>query len=98
VPSRSQAQQRLTAIALHSPSKVYARNRIVLGMSSSQLRDFAATKRTGLPQHVPPKRKKKRLSDVITRMKLKGSFGPRRPTMPLARNRVPGPTSYGMGE
>jgi len=83
------------AIALHHPSQVSGPNRGVLRMSSSQLHDFAATKRTGLPQHVAPK-KKKRLSDTITAMRMKGSFN-RRPMMPLARNRVPGPKSFGAG-
>jgi hypothetical protein len=86
------------AIGEHHPEQVYAKNRGILRMSHRQLHDFASTREKNLPQHVAPKRKKKRLSDVITRLKLKGSFGPRRPAMPLARNRVPGPTSYGMGE
>jgi hypothetical protein len=37
------------AIAEHDPGKVSAKNRGVLKMSHSQLHDFAATKRKGLP-------------------------------------------------
>jgi hypothetical protein len=85
------------AIALHHPSQVSGPNRSVLRMSSNQLHDFAATKRTGLPQHVAPKKKKKRLADTITSMRMRNAFGPRRPMMPMARNRVPGPSSYGAG-
>ena len=49
MPAVSQAQQRLMAIAEHDPSKVYSRNRGVLKMNMSQLHDFAATGRKGLP-------------------------------------------------
>lgn len=52
MPARSQAQQRLMAIAEHNPSAVYSRNAGVLKMSHSQLHDFAATPRKGKPQHV----------------------------------------------
>ena len=37
------------AIAEHAPDKLYAKNRGLLKMSHSQLHDFAATKRKGLP-------------------------------------------------
>jgi hypothetical protein len=49
VPAVSQKQQRLFAIAEHDPSKLYAKNKGLLGMSRLQLHDFAATPRTGLP-------------------------------------------------
>lgn len=52
MPSESQSQQELMAIALKSPSKVYARNRGVLKMNMSQLKDFASTARKGLPKKV----------------------------------------------
>lgn len=52
MPAVSQAQQRMMAIAEHDPSKLYARNRGVLKMSMSQLRDFAATGRKKLPKKV----------------------------------------------
>ena len=38
------------AIAEHEPNKLYSKNRGLLKMSKSQLHDFAATKRTGLPE------------------------------------------------
>jgi hypothetical protein len=54
MPARSQAQQRLMAIAEHHPGAVYARNRGVLGMKQSQLREFASTRRKGLPKRAVP--------------------------------------------
>jgi hypothetical protein len=53
VPSTSQDQQQAFAIALHSPKKLFARNRSMLKMSHKQLHDFAATPRKGLPKHSP---------------------------------------------
>lgn len=50
MPAESQAQQRMMAIAEHDPGKLYARNRGVLKMNMSQLHDFAATGRKGLPK------------------------------------------------
>lgn len=38
------------AIAEHEPSKLFSRNRGLLKMSHSQLHDFAATPRKGLPK------------------------------------------------
>jgi hypothetical protein len=58
VPARSKAQQELMAIAEHSPSEVSAKNRGVLGMTHTQLRDFAATKRKPLPTHVKAKKRR----------------------------------------
>ena len=52
MPAVSQAQQRMMAIAEHTPSKLYAKNAGVLKMTMSQLHDFAATKRKGLPKKV----------------------------------------------
>lgn len=49
MPSVSQAQQEAMAIAKNSPEKLYPRNRGLLSMSKSQLSDFAATPRKGLP-------------------------------------------------
>lgn len=37
------------AIAKHSPSKVYKKNRNVLSMNEEQLDEFASTKRSKLP-------------------------------------------------
>lgn len=45
----SQAQQRVMAIALHNPGKLYKRNRGLLNMGKGELRKFAKTKRKGLP-------------------------------------------------
>lgn len=50
MPAVSKAQQRLMAIAEHEPDKVYPENEGVLKMKKSQLREFASTKRKGLPQ------------------------------------------------
>lgn len=49
MPATSQAQQRLMAIAEHHPEQVQGKNRGVLKMSTSDLHDFAATKRKNLP-------------------------------------------------
>jgi hypothetical protein len=49
MPATSKAQQQAMAIAEHEPSKLYGRNRGLLKMTKSQLHDFAATKRKGLP-------------------------------------------------
>lgn len=49
MPAVSQKQQKLFAIAKHSPSKLFKRNRGVLKMSAKQLEEFARTKRKGLP-------------------------------------------------
>lgn len=52
MPAKSKAQQRAMAIAEHSPSKLYGRNKGLLKMSHQQLHDFAATKTGRLPQKV----------------------------------------------
>jgi hypothetical protein len=49
MPAKSQVQQQTAGIALHSPKKLYARNRGMLKMKSGELRKFAATKSKGLP-------------------------------------------------
>jgi len=56
MPAVSQAQQRAMAIAEHDPSKLHAKNKGLLKMSHSQLHDFAATKRKGLPKRSMSKR------------------------------------------
>jgi hypothetical protein len=50
MPAKSQAQQKLFAIAEHSPGKLYGRNSGLLKMSHQQLHDFASTPRKGLPK------------------------------------------------
>ncbi len=52
MPAKSKSQQRLFAMAEHNPSMVSDKNKGVLKMSKSQLHDFAATKRSGLPNKV----------------------------------------------
>jgi hypothetical protein len=58
MPSVSKAQQTVMAIAEHAPEKLYKRNRGLLKMTHSQLHDFAATKRKGLPT------RKKKMADL----------------------------------
>lgn len=58
VPAVSRAQQQAMAIAEHEPAKLYAKNKGLLKMSSSQLHDFAATKRKGLLAYAPSGKKK----------------------------------------
>lgn len=57
MPAKSKAQREAMAIAEHTPSKLYARNKGLKKMSKSQLHDFASTKERGLPRKV--KRRKK---------------------------------------
>lgn len=51
MPSRSKSQQKLMGAALGG-AKFPAAKKIRASMSSSQIEDFAATKRKGLPEHV----------------------------------------------
>jgi hypothetical protein len=44
MPAVSGKQRKLMAIAEHSPSKLYSKNKAVLKMSKKQLHDYAATK------------------------------------------------------
>ncbi len=55
--SQSQAQRRATAIAKHSPKKLYKRNVAMKKLTKKQLHKFASTKEKGLPKKV---RKRKR--------------------------------------
>lgn len=50
MPSVSQAEQKVMAIAEHHPEKLYKRNRRLLRMTHQQLHDFASTPREGLPK------------------------------------------------
>lgn len=50
MPARSQAQQRYMAMCEHDPKHV--KGHCPTGMTREQLREFAATPRTGLPQKV----------------------------------------------
>lgn len=51
MPSKSKSQQRLMAMALHSPGKLYSRNKAVAKMGKGDLRDYAETPRKGLPSY-----------------------------------------------
>lgn len=50
MPAVSKNQQIAMAIAEHKPDKLYDRNKGMLGMSHEQRHDFAATKRSDLPE------------------------------------------------
>jgi hypothetical protein len=52
MPSVSKAQQTAMQIAEHNPSKLYKRNRGLLGMSQRELHDFASGSEAGKPEHV----------------------------------------------
>jgi len=52
VPAKSQAQQRLFAVAEHDPDKLYPQNKRLASLGKSKLHDFAATKRSSLPARV----------------------------------------------
>uniref|UniRef100_A0A6M3K5L8 DUF3008 domain-containing protein n=1 Tax=viral metagenome TaxID=1070528 RepID=A0A6M3K5L8_9ZZZZ len=60
LPAKSKSQQRLMAMAKHSPSKIKKKNRGVLKMTDKQLSEYAKTKTKDLPKKVSSKRKKKR--------------------------------------
>lgn len=59
MPAVSKKQQQAMAIAEHAPSKLYSRNKGLTKMSKSQLHDFAATSRKGLPKSASSKGAKK---------------------------------------
>lgn len=52
MPAKSKSQQRLMAAAEHGATFPKAQA-IRASMTTDQMHDFAATKRTGLPRHVP---------------------------------------------
>lgn len=52
MPAKSRAQQEAMAIAEHAPGTLDRKNRGLLKMSHTQLHDFAATPRKGLPARV----------------------------------------------
>lgn len=55
MPAKSQAQQRLFAIAEHVPEKLHKKNIGLLKMSKAKLSEFASTQRKGLPKKVSKK-------------------------------------------
>ena len=48
------------AIAKHTPSKLYKKNRGLLKMSKADLHEFATTKEKGLPKKASSSRRKKK--------------------------------------
>jgi hypothetical protein len=60
MPAKSKAQQQAMAIALHAPEKLHRRNRSLLRMKKSDLRDFASTKRGSLPKFARALKRKRR--------------------------------------
>ncbi len=71
MPSTSQAQQRLMAAAEHGATFPLAK-KLRASMTRTQLHDFAATKRRGLPMHVT--KKKRSLSDRLQALRGAGHF------------------------
>lgn len=63
MPAKSKKQREAMAIAEHSPSKLYSRNKGLKKMSKKQLHDFASTPEKNLPKSKvksEPKEKKER--------------------------------------
>ena len=58
MPATSKAQRRAIAIAEHAPDKLYKRNKGLLGMSHSDMHDFASTKEKGLVSRKSTTRRK----------------------------------------
>ena len=59
MPAVSKKQQEVMAIAEHSPEKLHADNKSLLGMSHKQLHDFASTPRHDLPTYVHARKARK---------------------------------------
>ena len=57
MPATSKHQQIAAAIALHAPSRLFRRNRGLLSMTPGMLKEFAKTKRKGLPGKKRPRKK-----------------------------------------
>lgn len=55
MPAVSQAQQKMMAIAEHTPDKLHKKNIGVLEMGKAKLSEFAKTARKGLPKKVAKK-------------------------------------------
>ena len=58
MPAKSKKQRRAMAIAEHSPSKLFKRNKGLKKMSKTQLHDYASTNEKGLPAKKTKKKKK----------------------------------------
>jgi len=55
MPSKSKAQRRFLAMEEHMPA-----SERTVHMSKKKFQDFTKTKETGLPEHVKPKKRKKK--------------------------------------
>lgn len=49
MPSQTEKQRRMMAIAEHEPQKLYKRNRGVLSMTKKQLHEFASSTKSSPP-------------------------------------------------
>jgi len=58
MPAKSKAQRRAMAVAAHSPSKLFKRNKGLKKMSKTTLREFTTTNEKGLPAKKTRKKKK----------------------------------------
>ena len=65
MPAVSTSQRIAMAIAEHNPSKLFKRNKGLLGMNHQQLHDFASTSEKGLPAHV------KKIKNAMTKRLMK---------------------------
>lgn len=65
MPAVSKKQQEAMAIAEHEPEKLNPANKGMLKMSHSQLHDFAATKRKGLPEQAPKGKRPMSLAERV---------------------------------
>lgn len=81
MPARSQSQQRLFAAAEHGATFPLAQ-KLRGSMTHTQLHDFAATKRTGLPGRVP--KRPRRLRDHLSALTNAGYF----PSTPRGAGRM----------
>ncbi len=52
MPAKSKAQQRLAAIALNKPKKLFKKNKGMAKVKPGSLREFASTPLMGLPEKV----------------------------------------------
>ena len=53
MPAVSVAQRRAIAISEHNPGKLYSRNKDLLSMKKSDMRDFASASEKSLPYYAP---------------------------------------------
>ena len=58
MPAPSKSMRRAAAIALHSPGKLYEKNKSLKQMSKEQLKEYAETPEKRLPKHTPTEKSK----------------------------------------